>query len=136
VAKVNAKGGVGLSENYNIPDIILGSVGRYFYRLKVVDNDGSFTYSDVESLSIKLVTKNKLKVFPNPTLDVVFISGRKENSEGLSIKVYNRVGQLVTTEFVLQEGLAKIKMEGFTSGIYIVEVSQGKEFYHYKLMKE
>jgi hypothetical protein len=41
-----------------------------YYRLKQVDNDGAFAYSDVVELCGKNLT-NKAKVYPNPSHDVI-----------------------------------------------------------------
>ncbi|NTW34131.1 MAG: hypothetical protein HGB12_16185, partial [Bacteroidetes bacterium] len=66
VASVKASGNSNSPKNYNFIDQKLNS-GRYLYRLKMIDNDGSFKYSDVVEAEVGLpkdftVSQN----YPNP----------------------------------------------------------------------
>ncbi len=64
--------------------------GVSFYRLKQVDFNGEFTYSQVES--VNLTCKDDLTVHPNPTTDHVKLTG--ENLEELGqIEIYNALGE-------------------------------------------
>jgi hypothetical protein len=45
--------------------------GTYYYRLKQVDNDNSFSYSPIRSLKLK--KENQLYAFPNPASQVITI---------------------------------------------------------------
>ena len=136
IARVEAKAIQNVSENYSANDIIAGSVGLYFYRLKIFDKDGSYYYSDIESISIREDSKDKFNVFPNPALDEVYISGIDSEDSSLAINIYNRVGQLVSKKFEVNSGVAKIVMRDLAAGIYIVQVSQNNLTFHYKVVKE
>jgi hypothetical protein len=68
--------------NYSYDDNIARvQSGVYFYRLKMVDLDGNFTYSKV----IRITVKNDLLVFVNPnpfknTLKVILNSANSDNA--------------------------------------------------------
>ena len=51
-----------------------------FYRLKMIDADDKFTYSNIVAVKINAV--NKLQIFPNPAAAILFVeaSGNNENA--------------------------------------------------------
>jgi len=65
IQKINAAGG-NFSQSYQYRDEEAN--GLNYYRLKMVDLDGSFTYSDVLIVATNCVTKNEnaIILFPNP----------------------------------------------------------------------
>lgn len=44
--------------------------GFSYYRLKAVDNDGSFKYSDIVSIKTSIQTETELVIYPNPVVDI------------------------------------------------------------------
>ncbi len=74
------------------------SAGTYYFRLKIVDRDGSFKYSSIQTLQIG---KEKMTavVFPNPSLDGTFsVLIKERTNEKIDIKVVNSLGQLVQNQ--------------------------------------
>ena len=65
IVTLNARGGGGFGYSYRTYDNDLTTSGSYSYRLKMVDSDGRFTYSNVKSLNVSIVFTN-LSVHPNP----------------------------------------------------------------------
>jgi len=65
--------------------------GTYYYRLKQIDLDGHFTYSDLKTVNIN--RKSNLLVFPNPAQEYVSISA----STGNSYRLINAYGKVITT---------------------------------------
>ena len=103
--------------------------GINYYRLKILDEDGSFAYSTIESASF---TKPiSIKLFPNPAQDEVQLSyPAQKQLERLLI--YNQVGSLQLETQVLPNG--RIDLSGFSSGIYFVEVHIGQQVIREKLI--
>lgn len=92
--------------------------GDCYYRLKMVDQDETFTYSSIRSLLSKSV--QALVAFPNPVVDRIFIKTTDPNKIA-SIKVLNNTGQLLyEAAKVNKEG---IPVENLVAGIYYVQVS-------------
>ena len=108
-----------------------GSIDDFFTITK--DPDDQPACDDVGVSSIELVERDKFKVFPNPTVSELYISGPVEN---LDIKIYDRVGQLINAKYKINQGLAKISLLGVPSGLYILQVSHEKVMHHYKFLKE
>jgi hypothetical protein len=97
-----------------------------FYRLKMVDVDNSFTYSNI--IKVLLVLKNNLHVniYPNPVS-----SNRNLNihvsqfAKDINAYFYNDLGQLLFTQ-KLKNGLNQIVINNFNKGIYHILVLDNK----------
>ena len=92
--------------------------GINFYRLKMIDKDGSFTFSRIERVNLE--NKIHLAFSPNPVSDKLYLK-----IEGLSqikeISIYNIMGREVyRSENISMNG---IDMKGHNSGIYIAKVA-------------
>jgi hypothetical protein len=113
-------------KNYSYADTKLQS-GKYQYRLKMVDNDGSFAYSSIESAEVAIpkdfaVSQN----YPNPFNPSTKIDYQVPADAKVILEVYNIAGQKVS-ELVNQEQLAGYYSVDFgasklSSGVYIYRV--------------
>jgi hypothetical protein len=114
--------------NYNFVDKNISSRTQYSYRLKQMDFDGQYSYSDVvnlgESLPLSLVLDQN---YPNPFNPVTNISFALPGKSNVSLDIYNLVGQKVMTlvQGSLEEGTYKYSVDGsnLSSGIYIYSLS-------------
>jgi trimeric autotransporter adhesin len=95
--------------------------GKNYYRLKQVDIDGRFTYSD-----IKWVDFGKdayVKTYPNPTQDFLYINtGYTFKDATLSIRSMS--GQLVKQIKVNGSGTITIPVKDLPAAVYHVEILQ------------
>lgn len=98
--------------------------GLLYYRLKAVDIDGTFEYSDV--LEIKNGYESKLAVFPNPThsitqLKLVFPEDFSEKIS--SLMLYSTSGELLlkSSNIDIQQQSA-IFNEEVKSGLYLLKI--------------
>jgi hypothetical protein len=93
-------GSVSAQENdyptrYTFQDAQLNKAGVRFYRLKMIDKDGSFTYSYVRSLQFSNLRVGLLNIFPNPAGDKITISISAESTESVTLTISNMHGQKV-----------------------------------------
>jgi hypothetical protein len=104
-----------------------------YYRLKMVDLDGSFTYSNVV-LVRSLCIGNLATVLPNPVRDVVTINGLAGNE---AIKIYDASGRLILVRQVANTQ-ERINMSSFSGGIYQLIIISGnnKQMQVVKLVKQ
>jgi len=65
---VKGNGTTTLQENYSFEDFDLSVYGLYYYRLKQVDFDGRFSYSEIEVVEVKR-SKEAVLITPNPMKD-------------------------------------------------------------------
>lgn len=91
----------------------------YYFRLKMIDKDGSFTLSDIRSLSCSK-GKAGIVIAPNPVKTSFTISGM-ENGKN-SILVYAANGQLVKT-LVSTKNNDDVDVSYLAPGLYTVKVT-------------
>lgn len=92
--------------------------GRNYYRLKMNDMDGTFTYSPVISLDHKGTLSNAV-VYPNPVSDRIYVKDM-DLSSIVSITVSDIMGQQVHFPKMLTE--KGIDVSGLINGIYFMEI--------------
>jgi len=87
-----------------------------FYRLKCIDNDGSYFYSAIRKIENREIVE--LNIYPNPVDNVLFINHNKAII-GSTISIINTMGKLLL-EYKLALGSYHSKMEvsSLPSGLY------------------
>ncbi len=101
--------------------------GSYSYRLKQIDLDGAFKYSDIVSVDLGSITKFALKQnYPNPFNPTTEISFDIPKESRVKLSVYNALGQKVADLLneKLSAGTHRIRFDGsnLTSGIYFYKM--------------
>ncbi|SDH13699.1 Por secretion system C-terminal sorting domain-containing protein [Dyadobacter soli] len=93
--------------------------GDNYYRLKMVDRDGTFAFSQIRMVSW---SGNALAIFPNPAADRLEMAV-KDWSQVAKIKVWNAGGGLVKeTRQAAGGGEKYLPLIGFKPGNYILQV--------------
>ena len=120
--------------NYSYTDASPPS-GEVSYRLKQIDTDGIYEYSDVVVVKIKLSSELILSQnFPNPfnpttTIKYSIPSAQKDNSQFVRLSVYDILGREVATLVNKQQqpGQYEIKFDAshLPSGTYIYRLTAG-----------
>ncbi len=87
-----------------------------YYRLKLIDRDGSFTYSPIRSINIKHSTLN---IYPNPAHNVVTITGEHLKT----ITLADNTGRTVLTKVPENENLIELVVGHLPKGIYLLTVT-------------
>ena len=72
IGSVAAANGYSNSNYYQFTDSLPFSPVSY-YRLKMINNNGSFTYSAIKTVSFAVASSTTISVFPNPTADYATI---------------------------------------------------------------
>ena len=113
---------------YNFQDVALNKTGTHFYRLKMIDKDGSFTYSEVKSIKFSDI-KSLINVFPNPADKILNMTLNSETLENVTLAISNLQGQtLLQKGKVLEKGLNTITedIHNLSKGTYIVTIKNIK----------
>ena len=76
-------------------------------------------FGTCHSLEIGDQSLTSLRVFPNPSHDIMFIEGLKENDH---YQLLNELGQVVYQSKVINADVQYIDTQSYTSGIYILRV--------------
>lgn len=93
--------------------------GNSYYRLKQIDFDGTFEYSDI--LSVVFDTKITATIFPNPTSESLIVA--TEIQEEVTIRVFNMNGQVVFQSMQNVDNQVEINLSTLTNGNYIIQVT-------------
>lgn len=126
-ARITARGA---PSRYSFTDASSDGNAKYFYRLRLVDIDGSSKFSQVIYLS-KTSQGGRFEVSPNPTTDIVRI---QSDFSRATLHVYNISGILVKTEN-WNTGMV-INLAGLPSGTYLLKLSDGKKSEQTYLVKQ
>jgi hypothetical protein len=135
---VEGHGNSNSPKEYSYTDKELFAGGSKFqYRLKQVDTDGSFEYSDVVEVEI-MPTKFELSQnYPNPFNPSTTIRFSLPKETQLKINIYNMLGELVETlaEGTYEAGYHKVNFNAssLSSGAYIYRI-ESSEFVQVKKM--
>jgi hypothetical protein len=109
-----------------------------YYRLKMIDLDGTFTYSSVVFLR-RESGKTTFNVLGNPFRDLITIRYQLPQAQRLSIKLYNSAGALMRKEdYSATAGIGMYTLYGFEKlvpGMYLLKIEAGKEQQTIKLLK-
>jgi hypothetical protein len=129
IGQVEPANQIGRSHNYAFTDIH-PSKGMNYYRLRQVDHDGSDTYSWIESINME--SGNKTGVYPNPASDRIYFD---QIPEGSMINIFDAKGQLIN-KLDSMEIKGQLDISSFVSGVYLIQINDGKMSYMQKLFVE
>ncbi len=98
--------------------------GDNYYRLKQVDYDGKFTFTEIRLVHFK-GEKTTINVFPNPTKTGKLNLNFFNNNRNTTIEIRDMLGRLVFQNIVKSIGnqLIEIPTSNWSNGIFIIRVS-------------
>lgn len=114
-------------QSYGFVDANLNS-GSYSYRLRQIDFDGSFEYSNVIEVEVALPTVYSMEQnFPNPFNPSTTIQFSIAEASFVTLKVFNVLGEEVVTLLnnEIAQGVHEINFNASTlnSGVYFYQIS-------------
>lgn len=125
-----AENGGSVTETYNAEDANPGT-GIKYYRLKIVSNDGSFSYSEV--VAVRVTDSRAPLFYPNPVKTTLHIYQGTEPIKVISIYdvMGRRLGSLNNTE-----GNAQINfpVSSYANGVYFVEIRTTASVFRQKII--
>lgn len=92
-------------------------LGINFYRLKMIDKDGAFSYSKIAA--VKISDEKQVYVFPNPATDVLYINLPLKN-ETIFLKIVDAAGKLMYKQTIVpgDQSLFSLNIQSFAAGMY------------------
>ena len=109
--------------------------GSYEYRLKQIDFDGSFTYSDIVEVEVEAPTEFSLEQnYPNPFNPTTSIQYAISNKQYVTLKVYdilgNEIASLVNEEkpagsYEVEFNIHSDEGQNLVSGVYFYKLQAG-----------
>lgn len=136
IATIQGAGNSLITQNYQYLDQA-PQLGLNYYRLSQTDFDGTQKHSEV--IAIRYAKATKTQIQPNPFSGETFQLIYETPQEGLlTIGIYTLTGKLLRREQVMLEAGASVldfTMPDLSTGMYLVEMSMGKQVEVLKLVK-
>lgn len=101
--------------------------GITYYRLKQVDFDGAYAYSNI--VAVEVNEEIKFNIYPNPSNGIVNI---ESNING-TIEIINQSGNLIYSEEIF-ESSKTINLQELAAGIYYIRIITDNEIIAKKLL--
>jgi hypothetical protein len=130
ISFVEGKGTTNLGTEYSYLDY-LHTYGTYIYRLKQIDLDGSFSYSNEITVQagLKPDVYNLSQNYPNPFNPVTTIDYQLPMNGFVTLEVYdllgNRIASLVNEEKASGNYSVRFDAAALSSGVYFYKLSAG-----------
>ncbi|RYY22183.1 MAG: T9SS type A sorting domain-containing protein, partial [Chitinophagaceae bacterium] len=111
---------------YNDQNVLSLGVARLFYRLKVVDTDGAYTYSKVVVVDLPNSMITNIAIFPNPAdkqTTALVTSSKEQTIKWQLVDVSGRV--MISKDYVLRKGENRIIIDlaALRVGTYFFQIS-------------
>jgi hypothetical protein len=116
-ADIAAQGESTALTNYQFTDRKTAQ-GENFYRLKMIDKDGTFAYSRIQSIMVAGMVETAF--YPNPVSDKLFV--RLDHISGIrKVILYTVLGKEVYSAASVPD--SGIDVQGLTAGTYLVSIT-------------
>lgn len=138
IASVASQGDATHDQFYQFTDAEQGKAGIRYYRLKMVDKDGSFTYSPVRTVIFS--DEIQWQVTPNPSTGRFDLLCQAAPNTQIQVKLYDLGGRLVHQSAVMATGFVQkitIDLGGakYASGLYLLEAGTAGHTRSFRLVK-
>jgi len=130
IAKVNAAGNSSVVKNYQFTDNELSTSSVFYYRLKMVDIDGTSKFSPI--IFIRNSNSGLTTVYPNPARNQITINISDKsliNTQALLSDLGGKVLQRIS----LNQVSTQVDISRYGSGMYLLKFKDGKTI---KIVKE
>ncbi len=138
IGKVYANGFSNRNIAYQFNDVKAGA-GVNYYRLRIVDKDGVFAYSNIVKVNVTVKGFFVTGVYPSPFTDKVNVSISSENTGNAFIRLSDLTGRQITVQnATITKGVTSITINNLGTlqkGMYLVEVNFNGNRYAQKITK-
>jgi hypothetical protein len=128
IGTTKAKGYSQMSSNYSFTDLqVAGASENVFYKLKMIDNDGKYTWSSVALLSRMNKVESTVAgtVYPNPTKGELNLNFASADTD-FNIEVIDIFGKSLlaySSADLNSNASMTLDVTEFTNGVYFIKVT-------------
>ncbi len=125
------------SKTYNFTANVLENKGqRIYFRLKKINKDGSYTYS--ETLSIYIPQNIGISIYPNPSNNQLYIQLQNRNTVPVNQKIHITItditGRVVYESLKEQkDGKISINTSPLQNGFYMLQIKEDSQIFTHKI---
>lgn len=139
IGEEKGRGTTVVQQNYSF-DIENPRNGISYYRLKQIDFDGQFEYSQVISVDYKGENGEVGEFYPNPSKSgILNLDYSSRSDDEIIISVFDVTGKLVdnqTQQISKGSNNLSVDFSDLNTGIYIVKIGDERNFTHRKVLIE
>lgn len=125
-------------DDKNAAQIFTGK--HVYYRLKMIDRDGSFEYSPVRMVDFTGELAEDITVYPNPFKDQINLGFAVSEDASVQVEIVDLFGKVcfkgMLNQVAGEAGINIPALNKLTAGIYVVKVAKGETVVTRKLIKE
>lgn len=138
--KVYGNGSTTVSHSYDFTDPLNTTAQVIYYRLRIVDTDGKFSYSKIVAIKLNgSITVDKFNVYPNPFIADIKVALTSTIDADATFRILSFDGkEMVRRMITIQKGENIVVLKDFgalAKGNYILEVNTGSEKLIRKIIK-
>jgi hypothetical protein len=139
IGKVNGNGTTSQIIKYNFDDEDISKSGTYYYRLRQVDYDGSFEYSNTISINVERAFGQDVSIYPNPAKDIVTVKVEWEEDAHVQLRILDAAGKLVKDQVIdtrLRSAVEQFNIPVFDlpKGIYLFRIDVDGAIFNKKVL--
>lgn len=130
------------SVNYQYTDEKITASASYYYRVKQIDNDGKFSYSNAVLIEGNKTNKLELvSVYPNPAKDALSIKVATPKADNVTLIITDMTGKVVLQQranVIAGDNQLQLNVHGLSQGSYLLKAicADGCETAVRKFVKE
>jgi hypothetical protein len=143
IGRVTAAGQSSLMRNYSFIDYSISelAVTKIYYRLRMVDLDQSYKYSEVRLVDLNgSMEHDVIVVYPNPFTDNANILWNAFADASAAIQLVDVAGRVIVEKhFEISQGanvISPFEIHSLAAGVYFLHIISGREVLCQKLVKE
>ena len=122
-------------KNYSLIDRDVEANQRYYYRLKMVDMDETFTISSIKTAMVERSEETSITVYPNPAKHQIHVKTTQE-FDSAHIFILSKTGEPVYDNENWNGDNLSIKISHLPAGLYTVQAVVGRQVTVKKFLKQ
>ena len=115
-------------------------LGLNYYRLKMVDTDGSFEYSEVRQVNFGNRDLRILSAYPNPAQNEIVLNvAAPKGYKNAQLRILNAQGSVAMSQDVtedLSDDYINLNISALAKGVYLAEIASEKQVVRTRFVKQ
>jgi hypothetical protein len=107
--------------------------GKNYYRLKMVDKDGKYSYSNI--MMVDFDANYKVQVYPNPFTTALKVAVNGAGGAKNTVKVLDMSGKVIIQQ-TFTGGFINLDVSSLAAGTYMLQVNGSVQLQSFKVQKQ